>query len=70
MSWDHHAPFQGQDPELFLPIGTAGPVLRQLINAKRVCTRCPVERECLRWAPGMRRSSQRVWLGVGSGGRR
>ena len=39
-------PFRGTGPELFLPIGTAGPVLRQLMNAKRVCARCPVGREC------------------------
>jgi WhiB family transcriptional regulator, redox-sensing transcriptional regulator len=50
MSWYHHAACQGEDPEMFFPIGSTGPAMRQLTNAKRVCARCPVQSECLRSA--------------------
>jgi WhiB family transcriptional regulator, redox-sensing transcriptional regulator len=50
MSWYHLAACQDEDPEMFFPIGATGPALRQLMNAKRVCARCPVQSECLRWA--------------------
>ena len=37
------------DPELFLPIGNAGPALLQLDQAKQVCE-CRVRTPCLEWA--------------------
>jgi len=37
----------GEDPELFFPVGTQGPALRDIAAAKRVCARCPVTLECL-----------------------
>jgi WhiB family transcriptional regulator, redox-sensing transcriptional regulator len=39
-----------EHPELFFPVGTEGPALAQLAEAKRVCGTCPVMGECLRWA--------------------
>lgn len=50
MSWYHHAACQGEDPELFFPIGTNGPALRQLAEAKRICASCSVQSLCLEWA--------------------
>jgi WhiB family redox-sensing transcriptional regulator len=38
------------DPELFFPVGTSGPALVQLADAKSVCRRCPVSIECRTWA--------------------
>ena len=69
MSWYHYAACQSEDPELFFPIGTAGPALLQLMEAKRVCARCPVQTECLRWAfrTGM---DYGVWGGMSEGERR
>jgi WhiB family redox-sensing transcriptional regulator len=40
----------GPDPELFFPVGTSGPALLQIAEAKTVCRRCPVVTECLTWA--------------------
>jgi WhiB family redox-sensing transcriptional regulator len=69
MSWYHQAACQGEDPELFFPISTTGPALLQLAEAKRVCARCPVQAECLRWAilTGM---DHGVWGGMSEGERR
>jgi WhiB family redox-sensing transcriptional regulator len=35
---------------LFFPIGSTGPALLQIEEAKAVCRRCPVVSECLSWA--------------------
>jgi WhiB family redox-sensing transcriptional regulator len=39
-----------EDPELFFPVGTTGPALLQIEDAKDVCRRCQVVDACLRWA--------------------
>lgn len=48
--WCHRAACRGEDPELFFPIGAAGPALVQIARAKQVCARCPVRAACLRFA--------------------
>ncbi|MFI1566657.1 WhiB family transcriptional regulator [Streptomyces sp. NPDC020490] len=48
--WRDHAACRDQDPELFFPIGSSGPALLQTQQAKAVCTRCPVQEQCLEWA--------------------
>ncbi|MGH8888021.1 MAG: WhiB family transcriptional regulator [Egibacteraceae bacterium] len=50
MDWRHHAACLDQDPELFFPIGTTGPALDQIEQAKAVCRRCAVTAQCLEWA--------------------
>jgi WhiB family transcriptional regulator, redox-sensing transcriptional regulator len=50
MDWRHHAICRDEDPELFFPIGTSGPALLQVEQAKAVCRRCTVTEECLSWA--------------------
>lgn len=40
----------GEDPDVFFPVGTAGPALRDVGAAKRICARCPVVTECLDFA--------------------
>jgi WhiB family redox-sensing transcriptional regulator len=50
MDWRHHALCRDEDPELFFPIGTAGPAAVQVEEAKVVCRRCPVTSDCLTWA--------------------
>ncbi|MDX5567389.1 WhiB family transcriptional regulator [Streptomyces sp. ID05-04B] len=51
-------------PELFFPVGTAGPALREAAAAKRVCARCPVRAECLSFALDSGQASG-VWGGTG-----
>ncbi|MGW7463840.1 WhiB family transcriptional regulator [Streptomyces xantholiticus] len=48
--WRASASCSTEDPELFFPIGTTGPALLQIEEAKAVCRRCPVMEECLDWA--------------------
>jgi WhiB family transcriptional regulator, redox-sensing transcriptional regulator len=38
------------DPDLFFPIGAAGPALLQIQQAKQICLTCPVRTLCLAWA--------------------
>lgn len=42
-------PCTSADPEDFFPVGTSGPALKQIEDAKALCRRCPVVRECLEW---------------------
>jgi WhiB family redox-sensing transcriptional regulator len=48
--WLESAACSGADPELFFPVGTSGPALEQIAEAKAVCRRCPVAEQCLAWA--------------------
>ncbi|MFJ8676739.1 WhiB family transcriptional regulator [Streptomyces sp. NPDC093589] len=50
MDFRHFALCQDEDPELFFPVGTTGPALLQVEEAKAVCRRCPVMEDCLTWA--------------------
>jgi WhiB family redox-sensing transcriptional regulator len=49
-SWREAAACRDADPDLFFPIGTAGPALRQIEEAKRICRACPAQAPCLAWA--------------------
>ncbi|NIL59668.1 WhiB family transcriptional regulator [Salinispora arenicola] len=48
--WRDHSACRDEDPELFFPIGTSGPTLLQVEQAKAVCRRCPAMDQCLQWA--------------------
>ena len=48
--WRRNAACTSHHPELFFPIGTAGPALAQLERARQICRSCPVRLECLEWA--------------------
>lgn len=41
-NWVHSAACRDKDPELFFLVGTTGPALTQIVEAKAVCARCPV----------------------------
>lgn len=60
--WRHRAVCRNEDAELFFPLGTSGPVLRQIAEAKAVCRRCPVAGECLEWA--LIRGEVGIWGGT------
>lgn len=63
MEWLRRAACVDEDPELFFPVGTSGPALREAAAAKRVCARCPVRRECLAWALSTGQTAG-VWGGM------
>lgn len=50
MDWRHVAACRDEDPELFFPIGSTGPALLQVEEAKSVCRQCDVVDACLTWA--------------------
>lgn len=50
MEWTEFAACRDEDPELFFAVGTSGPALAQIAEAKAVCRRCSVATECLFWA--------------------
>ena len=49
-NWRDDAACRDADPDLFFPVGTTGPVLRQIDEAKRICRACPAQGQCLAWA--------------------
>jgi WhiB family redox-sensing transcriptional regulator len=49
-NWRDDAACRDADPDLFFPIGTAGPALRQIGEAKRICRTCSAQAQCLSWA--------------------
>lgn len=69
MDWRHRAACIGEDPELFFPVGTTGPALAQIAEAKAVCRQCPVNAECLRWALASGQDAG-VWGGMSEDERR
>jgi WhiB family redox-sensing transcriptional regulator len=68
-NWRDDAACRDADPDLFFPIGTSGPVLRQIDEAKRICRACPVQTACLAWAIDHAVTSG-VWGGTTSDERR
>jgi WhiB family redox-sensing transcriptional regulator len=63
MEWLRSAACVGEDPELFFPVGTTGPALREIAAAKRICARCPVIMQCLGFALSSGQTSG-VWGGT------
>ncbi|MFF7339979.1 WhiB family transcriptional regulator [Streptomyces sp. NPDC008163] len=68
-NWRMHAACRDADPDLFFPIGSTGPALVQVEEAKAVCRHCPVQQECLRWALENNQDAG-VWGGLGENERR
>jgi WhiB family redox-sensing transcriptional regulator len=68
-SWRLRAACRGADPELFFPVGTTGPAVAQVADAKAVCHGCEVRSDCLRWALESGRESG-VWGGTSERERR
>jgi WhiB family redox-sensing transcriptional regulator len=69
MSWRDQAACRNKEPDLFFPIGTSGPALTQLAEAKSVCHGCPVASKCLAWALETGQNSG-VWGGMSEDERR
>jgi WhiB family transcriptional regulator, redox-sensing transcriptional regulator len=69
MDWRHRAACRDEDPELFFPIGTTGPAMHQVDEAKAVCQRCEAVDECLSWALDSEQDAG-VWGGLDEDERR
>ena len=69
MTWRDKSACLDEDPELFFAIGTTGPALRQIEEAKSVCRGCDVVDTCLRWAIASRQEPG-VWGGLSEDERR
>lgn len=48
--WRSRSACLTEDPELFFPIGSTGPAVLQIEQAKAVCRGCVVQVTCLQWA--------------------
>ncbi|SEN92794.1 WhiB family transcriptional regulator [Actinacidiphila rubida] len=48
--WQNRAACRDEDPELFFPVGSTGPAVLKIEEAKAVCRRCPVMAQCRAWA--------------------
>ena len=59
----------GEDPDLFFPVGAAGPAIEQTARAIEICLECPVRAECLEWALDTCQDAG-VWGGMGEEQRR
>ena len=62
-NWRDDAACLDADPDLFFPIGTTGPALDQINEAKRICLACPVRKRCLAWALELGAASG-IWGGT------
>jgi len=61
--WRSAAACRSADPELFFPISAFGQALEQVAQAKVICARCPVRRECLAFALRTRQAHG-IWGGM------
>lgn len=68
-NWRQDAACRDEDPDLFFPIGSTGPALLQVAEAKAACRRCPVVERCLEWAMEHGQDSG-VWGGLDESERR
>lgn len=67
MDWRYRAACRDEDPELFFPIGSSGPALMQIQEAKAVCDACPVRSRCAEFGFG---EYDGVWGGLSPAERR
>ena len=63
--WRDLAACRGVDPDLFFPVGTTGPSLDQVEQAKAICRSCPVIEDCLRFALSTQQEYG-IWAGTTS----
>lgn len=67
--WRSQAACTDEDPELFFPIGSTGPAVDQIAEAKKVCARCEVRGPCLEYAISSNQDAG-VWGGLSEDERR
>ena len=67
--WRRNAACRDTDPDLFFPVGTTGPAIEQIENAKAVCRQCDAQRDCLEFAIATNQDSG-IWGGLSEEDRR
>jgi WhiB family redox-sensing transcriptional regulator len=67
--WRDHAACRDTNPDLFFPVGTTGPAIEQIEQAKAVCGECPAQSACLEFALVTNQDSG-VWGGTSEEERR
>ena len=67
--WRRQAACRDTDPDLFFPVGTTGPAIVQIENAKAVCRQCDAQAECLEYAIATNQDSG-IWGGTSEEERR
>ena len=67
--WRDVALCRDTDPDLFFPVGTTGPAIEQIENAKAVCRECEAQAPCLEYALSTNQDSG-VWGGTSEEERR
>ena len=67
--WRRVAACRDTDPDLFFPVGTTGPAIEQIENAKAVCRECEAQAPCLEYALATNQDSG-VWGGTSEEERR
>ncbi len=67
--WRGVAACRDTDPDLFFPVGTTGPAIEQIENAKAVCRGCEAQTLCLEYAIATNQDSG-IWGGTSEDERR
>jgi WhiB family redox-sensing transcriptional regulator len=67
--WRRTAACRDTDPDLFFPVGTTGPAIEQIENAKAVCQACDAQSLCLEYALATNQDSG-IWGGTSEDERR
>ncbi len=67
--WRRVASCRDTDPDLFFPVGTTGPAIEQIENAKAVCRTCEAQVPCLEFALSTNQDSG-IWGGTSEEERR
>ena len=67
--WRELSACRDTDPDLFFPVGTTGPAIEQIDNAKAVCRVCDVQKNCLEYALVTNQDSG-IWGGTSEEERR
>jgi WhiB family redox-sensing transcriptional regulator len=67
--WRDLSACRDTSPDLFFPVGTTGPAIEQIAQAKAVCRECEVQTECLEFAMVSNQDSG-VWGGTSEEERR
>lgn len=67
--WRRTAACRDTDPDLFFPVGTTGPAIEQIANAKAVCRQCDSQAACLEFAIATNQDSG-IWGGTSEEERR
>jgi WhiB family redox-sensing transcriptional regulator len=69
MAWRDLAACRDTSPDLFFPVGTTGPAIEQIAEAKAVCATCEAQAPCLEFALVTNQDSG-VWGGTSEEERR